>query len=276
MKRILLGLGGTPLTRVATDQAMALAIRHQAALTGTTVVDRRRLSQVGIFPAGAGQAAQRVLNRRLTITEEAVERAIASFQYLCWEAGVQSQVLREEGDPFQVMAKQSRFHDLSIFSLRSLFDYGIVEDPHDALYRILIQGVGPVLGVGPDSGAVRRIFFGWDGSDAATRALKHLVLLRPWPEAQLHLIRFHSPQQSSQARKSIHQAVDFCLEHDMQAEFSLSLQSPYRSFLPSAEEWGADLIALGCTGRNPLTRNVVPDLALQTIKTWNRSVFMAT
>lgn len=38
----------------------------------------------------------------------------------------------ETGDPFDPMIAHSRYHDLVVFGLRGLFDYGIVAEPRTA------------------------------------------------------------------------------------------------------------------------------------------------
>jgi nucleotide-binding universal stress UspA family protein len=47
IKRVLLGLGGTPFTDVAIQRAVELATVHGALITGVTVVDTKRLKQIG-------------------------------------------------------------------------------------------------------------------------------------------------------------------------------------------------------------------------------------
>jgi len=55
IKRILLGLGGTPFTDVAIERAVELAKGHDALITGVTVVDTKQLAQVGPVPLGGGR-----------------------------------------------------------------------------------------------------------------------------------------------------------------------------------------------------------------------------
>ena len=57
IKRILLGLGGTPFTDVAIQRVVELAKAHDALITGVTVVDTQQLSQVGPVPLGGGAYA---------------------------------------------------------------------------------------------------------------------------------------------------------------------------------------------------------------------------
>mgnify|MGYP001581028893 CR=1 FL=1 len=48
IKKILLGLGGTPYTTVAIQRAVELARRFDAEITGVTVLDLERLTKVGL------------------------------------------------------------------------------------------------------------------------------------------------------------------------------------------------------------------------------------
>jgi nucleotide-binding universal stress UspA family protein len=127
IKRILVGLGGTPFTTVAVQRAIELAGKHGASLTGVTVVDLARLQKVGPVPPGAGAYAHRMAERRIAITRERVEEAIGAFESrLSQDAGVDSySVERESGNAFDLMISHARYHDLTIFGLKSLFDYGI-------------------------------------------------------------------------------------------------------------------------------------------------------
>ena len=75
IKRILVGLGGTPFTKVSTQCATELAGIHGAQTTGVTVVDLSKLGKVGPVPAGAGIYAQRMRERQARVTSEGIEAA---------------------------------------------------------------------------------------------------------------------------------------------------------------------------------------------------------
>ena len=275
MKRILLGLGGTPLTGTAIRRAVDLAKRHEGSITGVTVLDQDRLARLGAVPLGAGHGAKMLLAQRRAVTSASISRAVAELRSQCDQAGIPHHVLREAGNPFTILTAESRLHDLSIFSLRSLFDYGVVDDPDDVLYRLLLRGVGPVLGIGPRSAPVQRVLVGWNGSPSAARALKHLILLRPWPDARIRLLSFHDARSEAPAEFCLDRAAELCTDHGLSVEVEERAGSPHRALLPLAEEWGADALVLGCSGRNLLLRKVVPDLTLRAIKGWNRSLFLS-
>ena len=115
IKRILLGIGGTPFTSVAIQRAVELCKIHDAQLTAVTVVDEQRLSQVGAVPAGAGSAAVELREHRLAVTRERIEEAVEVLKTACEESDVQTIIHREQGKPFDLMVNYARYHDLSVF-----------------------------------------------------------------------------------------------------------------------------------------------------------------
>ena len=122
IKRILLGLGGTPFTDVAVERAIELAKNHGATITGVTVVDTKRLKQIGPVPPGGGAYAEKLREKRFEITEERVEKAIENFTKKCKKSGIPIKIKRESGDPFESMIDHARYSDITIFGLKSLFD----------------------------------------------------------------------------------------------------------------------------------------------------------
>ena len=139
IKRILLGLGGTPFTDVAIERAVELAKAHGALITGVTVMDVKQLKQVGPVPLGGGAYASTLREKRLTITEERIEEAIEKVQEKCAESDILTKIERETGDPFESMIAHARYNDVIIFGLRSLFDYGFTSEAKDALIRLVSQ-----------------------------------------------------------------------------------------------------------------------------------------
>ena len=77
IKRILVGLGGTPFTEVAIERAIEIAKAHGALITGVTVVDIKQLKQVGPVPPGGGIYAAKLREKRFAITEERVMNQIS-------------------------------------------------------------------------------------------------------------------------------------------------------------------------------------------------------
>ena len=63
LKRILVGLGGTEYTVTAIKQAVALAIAHDAEVTGVSIIDEGRLTYSGPVPIGEWALRSRTRQR---------------------------------------------------------------------------------------------------------------------------------------------------------------------------------------------------------------------
>ena len=75
IKRILLGVGGTPYTSVAIQCAVSLAKRFEAEITGVTMFDVERLNNITTIPIRSEAGVQRV-----SLTKEDIEKAIGEFK----------------------------------------------------------------------------------------------------------------------------------------------------------------------------------------------------
>ena len=119
IKRILLGIGGTPYTSVAIQRAVELAKRFEAEITGVTVLDLDRLRRAGL---AQGKAVPDAMNR-VNLVRDRFEEAISAFESTCAAEGIKYQVKQEEKEiSFDLMISLARYHDLMIFGLRSIFN----------------------------------------------------------------------------------------------------------------------------------------------------------
>ena len=113
------------------------------------------------------------------------------------------QVLREVGEPFTLMIDQARYHDLMIFGLRSLFEFDLVPDPHNALVRLVQAGVRPLIAVSKGFYPVKKVLIAYSGSMESAKAMKRFVQMRLWPEAKLRIVTFeHEAEQGGATRRA--------------------------------------------------------------------------
>lgn len=273
IKRILVGLGGTPYTPFAVRRAIELAQAHGAELTGATVVDVRRLKRVGPVPLGASADARELRDFRLEVAQDHVEEAIAQFEAACDEAGVPYRVRQEEGNPFTVMAADARYHDLMIFGLKSLFEHDVVHDPHDVLVRLVAEGVRPIVAVSADARPINRVLVAYSGSMESAKTIKWFAQLGPWPQAELRVVTFE--RSAEEAEQLVGDAAEYLRSHGFEPEEAYSPDSPNNGLLPYAAEWGADLIVAGNSSRNLLLRRTFGETALNLITNADRPLFLA-
>lgn len=273
IKRILVGLGGTPYTPFAIARAIELAQAHHAELTGVTVVDVRRLKRVGPVPLGASASAKELREFRLEVAQDQVEAATAQFESACREAGVAYCVRKEEGNPFTTVAADARYHDLMIFGLKSLFEHDVVRDPHDVLVRLISEGVRPILAVSPDARPIQRVLIAYSGSMESAKTIKWFAQLRPWPKAKLRVVTFEYP--AEEAEQLVGDAAAFLRSHGLEPEEAYAPASPKQGLLPYAIEWGADLIVAGNSAKNLLLRRTLGETVLNLITNADLPLFLA-
>ena len=273
LKRILLGLGGTEYTVSAINQAVVLAMAHDAEVTGVSIIDERRLAYVGPVLLGGEHDAHELADDRMEKAKERGEWAVQEFTEACRAAGVRHQVLREVGEPFTLMIDQARYHDLMIFGLRSLFEFDLVPDPHNALVRLVQAGVRPLIAVSKHFSPVKKVLIAYSGSMESAKAMKRFVQMRLWPEAKLRIVTFE--HQVDKAEQLVCDAADYCRAHGFEPEEAFAPDSPKDHLLPYAEEWGADLTVVGNSAKNLLLRRIFGETALHAIQHANRPLFLA-
>jgi nucleotide-binding universal stress UspA family protein len=274
IKRILVGLGGTPFTTVSTQCATKLALLHQAQTTGVTVVDMDKLGKLGPVPVGAGIYAQRMREHRQQVTREGIEQAIEAFKASC---SAQSVVCRrieyEQQDPFTAMIAEARYNDLTIFGLRSIFDYGFVTDPNKAIIKLVTQGVRPILAVAATYRPVKKALIAYSGSMESAKAIRHFLHLKPWPDVRLHIVHFN--ESSDNEPFMLEDAAEFCRAHGFDVETDLLDGQARNDLMPFAREIDADLIVMGNSVHKTLLKQLMGDTVLETIKSADRPLVLS-
>jgi nucleotide-binding universal stress UspA family protein len=273
IKRILVGLGGTPFTTVAVKRAVELAQIHQARLTGVTVVELDRLKKVGPVPPGAGTYAKRLSEKRIAITKERQQEAVAAFEQACLEADVPYHIESEKGNPFDLMISHSRYHDLTIFGLKSLFDYGITSEPKDTLIRLVSQGVRPIMAVSPEFRTIRKALVGYSGSMESAKAMRRFIQMRLWPECRIKIVHFS--KDVSKGKELIKEAASYCRSHGFETDTLLAHSHSDKDLLSQAQKSNADIIVMGNSIRHLLLRQILGSMVLTTIQNADRPLFLA-
>jgi nucleotide-binding universal stress UspA family protein len=273
IKRILLGLGGTPYTDVAIERAVELAKAHGALITGVTVMDIKQLQQVGPVPLGGEAYASKLREKRLTITEERIEEAIERFIKKCTESNILTKMVRETGDPFESMIAHARYNDITIFGLKSLFDYGLTSEPKDALIRLVSQGVRPIIAVSTEFRTIRNVLIAYSGSMESARAMRRYVQLNPWCNVRLRVVHFGKSDDS--AAQILRDAAEYCRDHGFDTDTETIENSPRDHLIEYAQQNNMDLIVMGNSIRNLIFRHLLGDTVLNAIQQSDRPLFLA-
>ena len=276
IKRILVGLGGTGFTPVAIRRAVELGQIHDARVTAVTVVDAKRLQRVGPVPLGGATAAHELREHRWKVTADAISKAIGEFEEACDAAGVKYSVRQERGDPFDLMLSCARYHDLMLFGLRSIFDYGILGDeqyePSNQLSRLITGGVRPIIATAERYRPIRRVLIGYSGSKESARVLKRFVQLRLWPDLVVRIVTFQDSVENG--KQLCDEAAAYCRDHGLEPEVEYCKGSPKTELLSKAAEWQADMLALSNSARSLLSRRIFGDTAIHVIRNAGLPLFL--
>jgi nucleotide-binding universal stress UspA family protein len=273
IKRILVALSGTPYTPTAVRYALEVARLHAAEVTGVTLVDPRRIENVGPVPLGGASAAHELAEHRRHATEESIEEQVAAFEAACHEAGTVHRVLRETGDTLEELISCGRYHDLTIIGLRGLFDYGVLRDANTRTVKLIHSGVRPILAVAEGHRPIRRVLIAYNGSMESAKAMKRFVQMRVWPDIELAIVCFGFDAKESGALLT--DAAAYCRSHGFVAETESAPGDPKAELLPYARARGADLLVLGSTGRSKIAKLILGDTALEAIRHADIPLFLS-
>lgn len=276
IRRILLGIGGTPFTDVAIRRAVELGRLHDAQITAVTVVDERRLGRVGPVPIGAGAAAVELRKHRVQVTRHKVEEAITKLKGVCEEHDVRLTIQREKGDPFGLMVDYARYHDLSIFGMRSMFEYDVMGasdvKPADMLAQMVLGGVRPIIAVSDQYRPIRRVLIAFGGSIRAAESMKQFIRMRLWPNVSLRV--FNCEGNEDESRRLLTDAAVYCRQHGYEPEVYYRPGVPREEILTEAERWDADMIVLGTSRHGALSRSIFGSTAMEVIRRAERPLFL--
>jgi nucleotide-binding universal stress UspA family protein len=273
LKRILVGLGGSDYTVAAINQAVAIAIAHNAELTGVSVTDPGRVTPFMAMPIGDGPIAYSETASSLAKARERVEWATQEFTAACKAAGVRHRVVQEVGEPFSLMTDEARYHDLMVFGLKSLFESDLVADPHDTLVRLVQSGVRPLLAVSKQVAPVKKVLIAYSGSMESAKAMKSYVQMRLWPISELRIVSFDDG--TGHAKNLLAEATDYCRSHGLETETECITGSPNEHLLPYMQSWGADLTVVGNSAQNLLMRRIFGETALHVIRNTDKPLFLS-
>lgn len=273
IKRILIGLSGTPNTTAEVECAIDLAQAHQAQITAITVIDLARIANVGPVPMGAGTAAAELVQHRLDAARTASRQAGDLVQSACDRAGIRCHLITEAGDPFEEVCSLWRYHDITVLSLRGLFEYGVVHDPLDMTVRIIGRGVRPIIAVGSQHRPVQRVLVAYNGSMEAAKALKQFVQFKPWPHVSVRIVAFEVSEDA--AKPLLHDAAEYCLAHGLTVETMHDQRETRHGLDHMITDWPADAVVMGSTARSRLFRHLLGDTALHMVKNANVPLFMS-
>ena len=273
IKRILLGIGGTPFTSEAISRAVELASLHEAKITAVTVVDPNRICKLGPVPPGASFYAKKMCDKRMEVTNNKLLTAISTLEKSCEQSKVAYEIAWETGNPFELMIEYARYHDLTVFGLRSIFEYQLVDEPEKATLQLISKGVRPILAVSNNFRSIRKVMIAYSGSMESAKAMRRFVQFKLWSDASLNIVHFGDG--SSGVNSLLNDAAAYCRDHGYTVNTQMIPGKAGERLLSVAQEMNTDLIVMGNSIRSIWLRKMIGDTVLKTLTRADLPLFLS-
>jgi nucleotide-binding universal stress UspA family protein len=272
LKRILVGLDGSAAAASQGAYAVDLAVRHGAGITGLAAFDLAEAERVGPVPLGAGESAHDLREHRVQAALRERAEAVAALTRAASSANAACRILELDGSPRPLLVDRSRYHDLTVLPLPNAGEPEASGTPNE-LMHLIAQGVRPILAVPARPRPVQRILIAYSGSTESARAMKHLIQLRPWPEAVLRVVTFGRGEE--EGRLLLADAAEYCAAQGLKVETDWVAGEPIGELLPYARGWSTDVIVAGNSARNLLVQKILGDTALELLRQSECPLFLA-
>jgi len=275
IKRILVGVAGTPALAAKTDMAIALAKRFGSEIGVVSIVDVDRLARVGPVPLGAAAYAARLRKHRIESSHCLDDAAIEAFAKACADANVRMQVHTYEGNPLEVLASLYRYYDLCVLGARGWFDYDVVSEPADGLLKVIAAGIRPVIAVAEGIRAIRKAVIGYNGSIESSRAMKLFLQLSLWPEVDVHIVCVGSPKSQESTTDLLEASAAYARLQGYDVTTAHVEGTAWKALLGYASEVDADMVVAGSSARRILLTRHVGKNVLHLVKASNLPLFLS-
>lgn len=247
LKRILVGVSGTPALEAKINYTLELARIHGAEVQLIDVVDVDRLGEIGPIPIGAGHFAERMIAKRIETSHEISDSAVRTFTNRCLAANIKAETLSHEGDPLAVVAGLWRYADIVVLGARGWFDHKVLDDPEEALGQVIATGVRPILAVPDEARQIKKVAIFYNGALEAAKAMKHYILFNPYPDVkEAELVCLGDSKTGERPDDLLDDARSFLALHGISAQSHvIPSEDVVESALEFVEENNIDLIVMG-------------------------------
>jgi nucleotide-binding universal stress UspA family protein len=254
---ILVCLEGSPSGVRASEVAIDVARRLEAALVGLAIVDEPDIharEATGIGGSSYKQQRDEVL---LEDAQAQAKALLEAFTESCRAAGVPSSALERRGRPDTTILKEIQGHDLTVLGRHANFRFETTDDDRQTRDTILRKAGTPVLVVPEGSiAAGPGVLVAYDGSMASRRALVSFANSGLGDDCPVHVAAVDDD--GATAWEIASKGCLLLREHEIRAQPHnlVSTLSIAEALLERRAKVDAGLIVLGAYTRSRLSRMI--------------------
>ena len=272
VKRVLVVLGGSPLYPSAIRRAVELAKRGSGTVTAVVWADREIRHASIESSSSAGEAANALDNSPLGFNQQRYAQMLSEFRSACEAAHVEYRVVENGHNPVDMVASHWRYHDLVVFGMRGLFDYGLVEDGEATVVDMIRSGVRPILAVTKDFKSIRRVLIGYSGSMESAKAMKRYIQMGLWPEASIGIATCGADE--GKCRQLLEDAAEYCHSYSVEPELIYRKEPAAEGLAAAADELRADMVVVGDSFRSTWVQRTLGRTTLQLLRQDKRELML--
>ncbi len=262
IRSALLALDGSSASKTATELTIQL-VKRQARetpegifhiqLTGIAVLDKPTITKREAVPVGGGAWKKQRDETRLAEADQKTLQILDEFQASCEEAGIDHDVIRAVGLPYEEIASASHVHDLISIGRDTNFQFQTREDSCETVKRLLRDHPCPVVVTPPEAPEGNSLVIAYDGSRASSRAA-HMFALMDFNLSQVDVHVVSVNRSKEQAQVYCDEVKDLLNRHNISAQSHpvASSSRAAQGLIDKANELKARAIVMGAFGRTGL------------------------
>lgn len=246
LETILIGLDGSPYSRIAVDLGLRWAKRCDAMLVGIGVIEPPKSELVS--PASRKNKELQESDSYLA-SRRKVEQFLEQFALQCAEAGVACKLLEQTGlSHDQIVAEATRY-DLILLGRKTFFAEKPSEEIDETLHHVVKYSPRPVVTVTNNLPSGRGVLIAYDGSLQAAHALQAFQSLELHEAEDVHVLTVASTH--AEATRHADRAAEFLRFHGIEAQRHCvdSTAAPAGILLDQIRQHNPRLVVMGAYGQ---------------------------
>ncbi len=249
LKSILVGLDGSPHSRVAVELGIRWAKRFDALVVGLGIIDEPTIRHPEMVPIGASSYKEHRDAAFMAEARRKVEQYLEHFALRCAEAQVSCKVLEDVGMPAEQITLEAQRYDVILLGRRTYFHFETQQGPDETLHDVVKQSPRPVITVPDSVRAGRCVMVAYDGSLQAARAVQAFAATGLDESQEVHVVCVGPDH--VEATRHADRASEFLRAHDIKAQTQVVVSelSPGDVILDEVFKRDPGLLVMGAYGK---------------------------